>query len=433
MKTKLAVILGSKGKFLRNPVKSISILIALVMVIFIVKCVSVALTDVFSFDGGMNAQVAQNLAGKFAYATNYDSVLFDQSIQTGLPVILPVAILFMIFGESFAAGLIVNAIYLILLAFAIKYYLKNCLKLNKFLILLAVILLYGTHDLFKFGFGLYGEVPMAFYLVLMLIYFHKYEDVSNLKFLFMAGLFLGLGFLTKTVILICIPAILFAAIFDFMIKQRFTQGIWSGMKRLFKEYGMFVAGFLGPVLIFEIYKLVSLGVGGYLSWWKGQGVGILLQAGVKKGFSDTNGIYNKFTTHLGLLSSFTCISEVVITFLLLVVLLAFLAILIYGIFLFWRKRVPGDYEKTLFLKDLLILITVSLSYFGWWLLITPTEKAWYRRIFAGCILLEICLVLIVFLLMKYRLKLAFGQGKIPNILNSLVTVGFIGFFLQGLA
>jgi hypothetical protein len=426
MKTKATWLIGKVGDFIRDLRKWLFVLIALMIALFVIKCISVALTDVFSFDGGMNVQVAQNLEKKLAYATNYEGKFFDQRLQTGFPVILPVAILFKIFGESFAAGLMVNAIYLILLAFAIIYYLKKCLKVNNFFVLLAIILLYGTPELFTLGFGLYGEIPMLFYLMLMLIQLNKYEDVSRPKFLFLAGLFLGVGYLTKTVILICVPALIFAVIFDFIFKKHATLGVWSKVNSFFKEYWMFPAGFLVPVLLFEIYKMISLGITTYLSWWQEQWFAILAQAGVRpggQGFEDTNGIFTKLTNHLWLLSTYTGISRPIIIFLLVIILLTFFGILAYSIFLFRAKQKLTESVKMFFSNEILVLIAVSLSYFGWWLLITPTQKAWYRRIIVGHILVEICLVVLVFFLWKSGHKLISGGRKTSSYLLRMLTLG----------
>jgi hypothetical protein len=437
MKTKSAFVFTKAGNFFRNPENGISIVIALVMLLFIIKCVSVALTSAFNFDGAIFAQISQNLAKNFQYKTNYvanygihyTGRLFDQIITTGLPVTLPVAILFRFFGESFAAGLIVNAIYLILLAFAIIYYLKKCLKLNNFFVLLAILLLYGTPSLFAYSFGLWGEIPMLFYLMLVLIYLHKHDDTSRSKFLFMAGLFLGLGYLTKTFILICVPALILAATFDFTVKRHLTLRVWAGVKRFFQEYTMFPAGFFVPVVVFELYKLISLGITDYLSWWKDQWMYILDHGGTKQGLSDTSGIFAKFITHLGILSSFEGIREPIIVFLLVVLLLVFFAILSYGIYYFWTKQRPGESEKILFSNDILVLITTTLLHFGWWLLIT--DYTWERYIFIGYILLEIWLVVIVSLLAKYGQKLVPKTRKVPYIIYRLFLVGIISFLLVG--
>lgn len=437
MKKKLASFFGKPGNFFRDPEKGLSIVITLVIVLFMIKCVSVALTSAFSFDGAVFAQVSQNLANKFQYRTNYvanygihyTGRLFDQTITTGLPVTLPVAMLFRLFGESFAAGLIVNSTYLILMAFAIIYYLKKSLKLSNFLVLLAIILLYGTPNLYGYGFGLWGEIPMFFYFLLVLIYLHKHEVTSKSRFLFWAGLFFGVGYLTKTYILICAPALFFAATFDYLVKRQLTLRALAGVKRFFQEYGMFPTGFFVPVLVFELFKLISLGIADYLSWWKDQLYYIMDHGGVQQGLSGINRIFTKFTTHLEILSSFKGIPGPIIVLLLGLLLLAFFYILSYGISLFWMKQRPVESENILFSNDILVLITATLSHFGWWLLIT--DYTWERYIFIGYILLEIWLVVLFSLLAKYTQKFISKTRKTSYVLYRLFYVGFICLLLVG--
>jgi hypothetical protein len=158
---------------------------------------------------------------------------------------------------------------------------------------------------------------------------------------------------------------------------------------------MLPAGFLAPVFFFELYKVILLGIAAYLGWWKDQLRSILQFAGVKPSFADTSGFFAKFTAHLDLLSSFLGISGIFVVILLGVLLLCFFAVLSYGIHHFGKKQEPEKSEKTVFSNHVLVMITVTLSYYGWWLLVTPTEVAWDRHIFIGYILLEICSVMIV--------------------------------------
>jgi hypothetical protein len=432
MKTKLIL---KTDHFIQNPENWLFIATILLIVVFMIKCVSVALTSAFSFDGAYNVQVAQNLEKYFTYSTNYqtnyDSKLFDPKISTGIPVLLPVAIIFIFFGESFASGLIVNAIYLILLAFAIFYFLKKCLNLNGFLSLLSIIMLYGTPNLFTNGLGLLGEVPMCFYLLMMLIFLHKYEDTYNLKYLFGAGLFIGLGYLTKTVILISIPALVFATTFDLIVKKQFVLRKCGNVKRYFKDYSFLPLGFAVPILAFEFFKLISLGITVYLQWWGKQWVSIMQFAGIDQGYSDTTGSFAKFTTHINYLSSFLDLHVTIIELLLTILLISFFAILAYGIFHLRIKQKPKESEKILFSNSVLVLITITLSYYGWWLLITPTQVAWERHIFVGYILLEICLILIASFILKYGERMIPKTKKIPYILFKIFTIGYIGLLLMG--
>ena len=407
------------------------------MIIFIIKCVSIAVTSSFSFDGAVNVQISQNLAKTFQYKTNYatnfginySGRLFDQTITLGLPVTLPVAIIFRYFSESFTAGLIINAIYLIFLALAIIYYLKICLKLNNYLVLLAIILLYGTPNLFGYGFGLYGEIPMLFYLILVLIFLHKHEDSSKTKFLFLAGVFLGVGYLTKTIILICVPALILAITFDFFIKRHLTIRKLKDVKLFFQDYAMLPVGFSIPVFVFELYKLISIGATNYLSWWKDQLMNILYYGGVKQGSSVTNGVLVKFLSHLDVLCTFKGINKPIIIGLLTILLLLFFVILFYGIYIYYTNQRPGKSEKLLFSNDNLVLITVTLSYFGWWLFIT--DFTWERYIFNGYILLEICLVVFVSFAVIYGQKLVPKKRKVSYMLLTLSMVIYISLLLVG--
>ena len=402
---------GIKTKIFMHVFLSGALKIALfiIFLFLLIKCVAVALTSSFSFDGGMNVQAAQNLVRNFTYATSYESLVeFDPVIQTGIPVILPVAIMFLIFGESYTAGLMVNVIYMILAAGALLYYLKNCAKVNGFLVVLAVLFFLGAPKIFDLGFGLYGEIPMLFYLLMTLIFLHKNESSSRSKFILFAGIFLGLGYLTKTVILISIPALFFVFLYDFLVKHRFPT--W----RYLKQWALFLIGFLIPVAAFEIFKMVSLGYPAYVTWWQAELHEILQQAGVRGGFTDTVGISEKLAVHLNLLASHLEQPVVILVAFLLVVLVFLIGILIYGMITHWLKKKSRSGNTFLFSNDFLVLLIVTLSYFGWWLVITPTTRAYYRRILVGNILLEISLVCIIFLLFLFMEKLIGRSNKKVN-------------------
>jgi len=429
--TQFAIRLNRTANFLRNPENGLSIMIALVMLLFSIKCVSIALTTTFSFDGAVETQSAQNLAKNFKYTTSYQGKLFDPIMKIGIPVILPEAILFYFFGESFASGLMVSAIYLILVAIAMIYYTKKCVRLNASLILLAIVMLFGIPNLFTYGFGLYGEIPTLFYLILLLIFLYKYEDTLRPKYLFWAGVSLGMGYLTKTVILICVPALLFAATFDFLVKRHLTLKNRCGVKRFIQEYLLLPAGFFVCVIIFELFRLISLGFPDYLQWWKDELRLTLLMAGVTQELSDTQGIIVKLIAHLNILASFWGIHKFVIVFLLGILLMAFTAILYKGTYNYRKRQRPGESEKKLFSSDILVLITVILSYFGWWLLILPTQHAWERYIFNGYILLELCLVIGVSFLIQNGKRSISKQRKGLHILYWIFTLGYIGLLLVG--
>ena len=383
--------------------------LVLIFIFLIIKCVAVASTSSFSFDGGMNVQAAQNLVRNFTYATSYESpVEFDPVIQTGLPVILPVAILFFIFGESYTAGLMVNAVYMLLVVGALLYYVKYCTRVNGFFTVLALLLFLGTPHIFDLGFGLYGEIPMLFYLMMTLIFLQRNETSSKTKSIFIAGIFLGLGYLTKTVILIVVPALVFVFLYDFFVKRRLTA--WG----YFKQWAPFLSGFLIPVVSFEVFKLVSLGSPAYIAWWQAELHEILQQAGVRGGFTDTFGISEKLLVHINLLASHLDQPVYLIVTVLLLVFIFCVGVVIHGMFSHWRKKKSQQAVTFIDSNHFLVLLIVTLSYFGWWLLITSTTRAYFRRILIGDILLEISLVCLLSLFFVFIEKIMAGWKKKGN-------------------
>lgn len=377
------------------------------ILLFVIKCISVSLTTRFTFDGAMNVQVAQNLVNHHKYATSYDGLhLFDPRVQTGITVTLPVAIFFKIFGESFESGLSINAIYLILLLFSLIYYLKYCLRSNNYFVLLAILVFLGTPKLFSLGFGLLGEIPALFYFLISIIFLHKFYGTSKAVFVFYSGIFVALSYLTKTVMLISIPAILFVMVLD-------NIGSIRSQRRInLTPIALFIVGFFTPLFIFELYKFHSLGPAAYSLWWSDQANAILKQAGLSEGFADTTGIIAKALKHLGLLASYININEIIIV-IFIIILITFSCAIIFHIYgkrkMAWRVDFENIFGPT---KELLILLLVTLSYLGWWILITPTEKTWYRRVINGVILYEFCVVIFIyFIYAAYQKRVQFTNKR----------------------
>lgn len=409
----------------------IKIILGFVIIHFSINSISVALTNIFSFDGALNVQVAQNLAKNFSYSSNYDGgELFPAYVQTGITVTLPVASLFKLFGETFESGLLINAIYLILLLVSIIYYLKVDLQVNIYFILLFCIWFYATPKLFIFGFGLYGEIPTLFYIILSIIFLHRIEQSGGRKFLLLLGFSLGLAFLTKTVAIIAIPSIIFYFIIKLFDKYE------KKIEELIQQLLFTIVGFLIPVLSFELYRFLMLGnFQAYSSWWASQLNSIFMQAGIKSGFDDSYGFFPKILTHLDILSENIKLNLILIIVILCIVFF-FMSLIIINIFYLKLENAP---EKGLFYqRSSLVLFMITISYFGWWLLITPTQKAWHRRIFNGTVLLEICITIILsylFSLISIALQKRKNQPKIsiPNVLfyliSSLVMFSILYYFI----
>lgn len=330
--------------------------------IYLGRLVYLAWTQIPSFDGGMNLQVPVSIVKEGIYAARYDGIeLFAGRIQTGVPVLLPIAFLFKVFGIGSSQALMVNVFYIALM-YVFIYLICREVKANQTVVLLMMGLTTLMWGFLRLAMGIYGEIP-ALALLLGTVYFLLLVERRQKKRYFaVAGMFLGLSYLTKTVILIAVPALTVVFLSKWLIEK--TVKI--------KDLLLWVSGAVFPVAIFEIYKIYQLGINGYAAFWGSQGSNILKQAGVKEGYADTADLIEKIVVHLGI---FSRNYNIQIKALILILAFNFIWFISNAV-----KKKRLDYIDTVEL--------VAYSYFGWWLLITPTEKAWERRILIGVVLLE---------------------------------------------
>lgn len=363
------------------------ILFCVFLLLYVVKCISIVKTTTFSFDGAMNALAVHSLFGSENNLYN-GYPFFDHRVQTGIPVTGLVAISFSLFGESFEAGLLVNLIYTLLFVLVIVYYLHKCLKLNFFYVSIAFLLFISTRQLFYHAFGLYGELPALTFFMMSLVVFHKFLESRKNQLLTLFGVLLGLSVLTKTVMLITVPAYLVTIITLFIVES------WK-LKDVTKFIWRSLSGFFAPLFIFELIKFLSLGRLSYIRWWQTASIDIGAQAGLSDVYQDTPGIIDKLLSHLNNLSINVDLPVwaiiLTLSFLLFGLIWPVLNIVLDKLELSPRKK-----RDQILPLDVLTLLLVTLSYFGWWLLITPTQKAMFRRIINGVYLINFCLPILFF-------------------------------------
>ena len=338
------------------------IIFATAVVLYLGRFAWLAFTQIPGFDGAMNLQVPVSILKNGTYATTFDGgALFAGRIQTGAPVLLLIAFLFKVFGIGMSQALMANALYMALLIFFV-YKITKLLRVDR----IAVVILMGTTmvlwSFLELAMGIYGELP-TLALFLGCIYFLLLAEKTGKKGCFaVAGLFFGLAYLTKTVILISVPAL--GVVF-------LSKWLWEKRAK-FVELLLWAAGAAAPVAVYEGYKLSQLGWNRYVASWSNQSGNIMMQAGVKSGYEDTANIFEKFFLHLSIFEETFNIQAAA---LIVVLVLNFVWLVCKVI-----KRKKLEYMD--------IVELVVYSYFGWWLLITPTEKAWGRRIIIGLFLLE---------------------------------------------
>jgi hypothetical protein len=304
--------------------------------------------------------------------------------------------MFTLFGESFKAGLLINVFYCVSLLATIIYFIKYCLNLHSFYCLIFILFFYSTPQIFTYAFGLFGEIPTLFFIFLVIIFLFKFEETNQEKFILFSGLSFGLAYLTKTIAFIILPSLFLFFLLIFLDRKSLNI-------KFKKVITVFILGFSPPIVLFEIFKFLSFKqFQSYLLWWKNQTIGIFQQAGVISGYQDTNGFFQKFSKHLEILSSEINLQISIIILLLLIISLSMIGLLFYTI----KKEniVLRLFPTITSNKTLIILFTISLTYFGWWLLITPTQKAWFRRIINGYILLEVSIIVILFFINTYILQ-----------------------------
>lgn len=327
-----------------------------------------------SFDGAMNLQVAAALVEGQGYARFYDHwVLFPREIQTNAPVVLPAAAVFALLGVSFATGQVVSLLYLVAFVGAV-FWLVQSLS-GRIAGLAAVVLVLLVPELSRFGAGGYGEVPALFWWLLALIVAQRALPEQDGAAWFWVGVLLAMAVLTKTVMLMPVGVAL--AVFVPILL----------VLRDWKALGLGLAGLALPVLAWELFKLVSMGgLAAWSGWWDTQLEAVLNQAGVGDGFEDTPGMGEKLIQHAAVLSA-----DLGVPMWLLPVLGLVPLGLVWRALVAFRTAGPRCPEAA----TLLVLAACMVAYFGWWLFVTPTEKAWYRRIFNGVLLLYSSLPLLL--------------------------------------
>lgn len=321
-----------------------------------------------SFDGAMNLQVPKVFLNSGEYKTTYDGgILFDGKIQTRIPVLLPICVLWKIFGVHYELAVLVNILYLLLLLYAVFRICKELAIDQKAIVCLLVFML-STPYLDEFAFGIYGEIPTMALLLLSILMMVESEKITDDRIkmykVIWSGVFYSFACLNKTVIFIALPSFLFI----FFIKTIRDKII------PFKVFFVWLVAYIIPFCVEELFHFFQMGMGAYIDGWKKELLDIVQQAGVSDKYEDTANILDKFWKHIGIFCSNFHFKFGSVAFCLML-LMVFLSWMYY----FFIKKEHG-FEN--------IILLVMCSYFGWWILISTTAMAWPRRIIIGVLLLE---------------------------------------------
>lgn len=328
--------------------------------------VKVAIASAPSFDGAMNLEVAHSISEGDGFRRTYGARdAFPHEIQTGAPYILPAALVFNIFGVGIVQAQIVNIAYYFLLLTCV-YLLVRRLG-GRAWGLVAACTVCSIPGMLEFGFNGYGEIPSLAIALLATVVSFSRPSLSLIRAV-IVGALMALAVLTKTVMLIGAGALGLSLIAQCIGSDRVQRA-----KRLKSIYAI-VAGGLITLVIMEIWRAHALGgLGPWRHWWGTEAGSIFKQAGVVTSHSNASpGLFSKFLIHLRNLGEDLGLPVWATAFWLMLLCICGCAN-----FLSFRHK-SGKWQ-------IFAVLMCSLVYMAWWLLITPTAKAWHRRVIDGVI------------------------------------------------
>jgi len=203
----------------------------------------------WEFDESYNLQIVQNLRSGHGYATNgafrgSGPYLFDPYISTGPAVLIPIYVVASIVRNTqLAARLVMLAYFLCLLG--LFYHLTPRSNYGRFTfgLTLAAILpvVVATNPLFVLG-----ELPATFFLLLATVAMRQRMPT-------LTGVALAAVVLCKLNFALATVAFLILVVIRIAFDQR------NGTKFFFYKTWRLICGFSYPILVFEMYRLISLG------------------------------------------------------------------------------------------------------------------------------------------------------------------------------
>lgn len=221
-----------------------------------------------SWDEGFLLQFPKNLVlyEKFAVRDVEKFSLFDYGLpNTGLTVLLPIALVFRIFAVGLLQARLVIGGYLLLAAFAIYLLVRQMYGWRAAIIATLFFLVPSGHwtNTVWWGRQVYGEVPALAFLALGTYLWFKAVETRQMRFSFSAGVMLGLVTMTKPqLVWIILPSVVVLWILDKIYFHGNLSLYHFGVSILLT--GVFFALGIG-------YPVIFLGVRNFIGYVSTQG------------------------------------------------------------------------------------------------------------------------------------------------------------------
>jgi hypothetical protein len=369
--------------FARRPPPSILVGAVLIAAIcwLLSYFVGIALVRYPDFDGALNLNVAKSLLEGNGYRNFYHEwVPFFP--ETNAPFVVPAAGAIALLGVSPIGTQFINLLYLV--AFSALVFLLVARLSNRLTALVAVFVVLQAPGLYSYGMNGYGEVAALFFMLAACLVLGRALESDKNHLVIIGGALLALSYLTKTVSLIWIPPIVGCFLAARPRNRRRT------------DFAYLLLSMALPVMAWELYRLAILqGFDQYAHWWRLKVAEIFDRAGPTSRLQDTPGWLNKAQMHLTLLDGWMGFPVRGLT-------LAFLVTLtIAGLPVLrnWRNDAGGRFVFA-------SLFFTAVLYFAWWILLTPTQEAWLRRIMNGIIVAEMLTCVAIYRLARVRSPVA---------------------------
>ncbi|MDR1151406.1 MAG: hypothetical protein LBK72_02820 [Bifidobacteriaceae bacterium] len=352
-----------------------------------------------SFDGAMNLQVAQSIAEGDGFQRYYsEGTLFPDEIQTSGYFMLFQALVIRLLGPDTAVFQFANLAFIALLAIGTSLAVRRwpvARLIAPSLVIFALPGGSGSRTL-TLGVGGYGEFAVAALAIVACVAMARAFEADVRRphlMIALASIAAGVAITIKIVAVLIVPVLAVGLVLGLIARRPRAPG----------RAILTAASGIVPIVIFEAYRLISLGSWrAYADHWGNEAYATAMQAGVTgenvyasdPAAHQGRTVFGKIAEHWLELSHATGIDW----FTLIVIVLAPFAILTlvaYRHRATWREWCVGG-------QGLLAtqLALYAGGYLVWWLAITPTEKAWYRRIVIAVVCVIVLYVVVTCLAME---------------------------------
>ena len=250
-------------------------------------------------DDAFIAVAAKNLAQGRGYATSLSATagnglhLFDPALSTGPTLVLPAAAIIKVFGATpWAPGLataLVTTALLTMIAFVLGHWVGPVRTLGYIAVMLTLMYTVTAGSRFTNWYSLLGEVPAAMLTILgVALFVWRPGKRRTVAWAFLA---LGLAFMTKALALLSVVPVTIWLLVPLARSKGRNARQWT-------DLAVGAAAFSLPFLLFETWKLSSLGVDAYLANWHDFIVFL-----VNSGSGHTGSVWDRVVTNSAVLQS----------------------------------------------------------------------------------------------------------------------------------